>query len=249
MSSPQIAIPSYNKSNFSDEIKYATILTEEEVKQKKEEILQKKEKTAENINYTNINFNQILNKTNELLGKKFINNQYPRFNNKEKIEFAQKGIKLHEKGDICLFCGNVISDIEYDKLSSFFIEHEVEKFQKDIREHVEVLKSYKEKINSININKDNFYDSHLNEITFLREEVEKVKENQINFLESLIKKLNERNENIFGDRCIIDYTIDDKLGNLINNYNNIVIDNNKIEIEKKQEETKNKLRYHKLKKW
>ncbi|EUB23274.1 TfoX N-terminal domain protein [Streptococcus sp. AS20] len=57
-----------------------------------------------------------------------------RLSSSPKINFAKTGFELHEKGDICSFCGNNIADDTFDELEKFFSASKIKDFENSINQ-------------------------------------------------------------------------------------------------------------------
>ena len=116
-----VATPNYNILLIKEELKYAFKLSEDE-KQKCKENIKIDKKIAKDIPIVNIDFKSLLDETNKLLNSAIEEEKdIIRLSSNPKINYAKTGFELHEKGDICSFCGNNIADETFDELQSIEI--------------------------------------------------------------------------------------------------------------------------------
>lgn len=244
---------SYNINHLKKEISYAQLLSDNEVTVFGE-ILHSQIKVAEEINNdcVNIDLNQIVNDVNEILihkvePKKIIKRLG---NDSGKFNFAKEGMRIHKSGDECAFCGNMVTKELLDELKSYFSADEVESFQQKIKDKLNYLGKCIEELRKIEINIRNFYADKVEEAKIIKLNMNLEKINYIEFLNKIYKKLEEKKGNLF-DRSdeFLEENIPSGLIKIIFEYNNLVKQNNSNDLLKKQNEARNKLRYHEIKKF
>lgn len=244
---------SYNINDLKDEISYAHLLSDNEVAVFMD-ILNSKIKTAEEINndYANIDLNQIVNDINEILiykvePKKIIKRLG---NDNRKFNFAKEGMHIHKSGDECAFCGNMVTKELLDELKSYFSADEIELFQQKIEDKLDYLDKCIKELRKIEINTSKFYADKVEEARTIKLNINSEKRNYIEFLNKIYKKLEEKKGNLF-DRSdeFLEENIPSGLIEIIFKYNNLVKQNNSNDLLKKQNEARNKLRYHEIKKF
>ena len=248
-SNPQIAKTTYDMNNFKSEINNAKLLTKEEVEENKK-ILREDIKKANKTNIKLIDLNNLLEKTNVLLLNKVREREeiVEIVGNKEKIEFAEKGLLIHKKGEKCAFCGNEITESRYMKLKSFFSADEVKKFKEELEKHCELLLEQQKTLKEYTLDFSNFYAvyeercSELNKIF-----IEKKKEMTI-FLDKLYMATERKLKELFDESKQIEEKIPDNFIEELEEYNKIVEENNNNNLEVRKEEAKSKLRYNEIKK-
>lgn len=247
MTDPQISKTTYNKNDFISEKKNAKLLGEADIKSLKK-LIKTEVKTAQEIEFPSINLQNELEKINSILGKKVEEKvKIKRLeNNEEKRNFAKKGFHLHEAGEICSFCGNIIKKEEYDELEKYFLADDIEEFQKEIEIFKDNYKKIIESIENIKFDKNNFYPNNIERLTQIIEEYEVIKEGIIkilkNFLENLEKKdIFKENEKIFIDNISLNFN------KISKEYGDLVKSNNTSNLTKEKENAKANLRYHYIK--
>lgn len=147
----------YNKNNFVNDIDNAQMLNNEEKKQC-EDILKSEIKNAPNIFFPNYDLKNILNKVNGLLTKKVAEKtRIARLENQEKRAFAEHGLKVHKKGDICAFCGSKINDNIFIELEKYFSADEVIFFQKELNQMIEDIDDNINSLEECAVNIESFY--------------------------------------------------------------------------------------------
>lgn len=188
MTDPQISKTTYNKNDFISEKKNAKLLGEADIKSLKK-LIKTEVKTAQEIEFPSINLQNELEKINSILGKKVEEKvKIKRLeNNEEKRNFAKKGFHLHEAGEICSFCGNIIKKEEYDELEKYFLADDIEEFQKEIEIFKDNYKKIIESIENIKFDKNNFYPNNIERLTQIIEEYEVIKEGIIKILKNFYR--------------------------------------------------------------
>ncbi|MDU2235044.1 MAG: AAA family ATPase [Fusobacterium periodonticum] len=247
MTDPQISKTTYNKNDFISEKKNAKLLGEADIKSLKK-LIKTEVKMAQEIEFPSINLQNELEKINSILGKKVEEKvKIKRLeNNEEKRNFAKKGFHLHEAGEICSFCGNIIKQEEYEELKRYFLADDIEKFQKEIEIFKDNYKKKIESIENIKFDKNNFYPNNIERLTQIIEEYEVIKEGIIkilkNFLENLEKKdIFKESEKIFIDNIFLNFN------KISEEYDDLVKNNNSSNLSEEKEKAKTDLRYHFIK--
>ena len=240
----------YNKVKFEEEIKNSKLLTEKE-KEDLEKTLNVTKERVNEIELPSIDFSKFLLNTNKVLLKKveakIIINELQ--SDTAKVKFAEEGLKIHNSGEKCSFCGNIISDDKIKKLEKYFSEAEIKFFKNEIKELKNEIEDKIKKLKSIEIKEDEFYPQYVSQIKKLKIELINNINLQISFLESLKENLDEKEKNIFEmmDRMEMELPVKNK--NIEVELKSIIVDNNKFidNLLDNQKLTKQKLRYHKIK--
>lgn len=247
MTNPQISKTTYNKNDFILEKKNAKLLGEADIESLKK-LIKTEVKTAQEIEFPSINLQNELEKINSILGKKVEEKvRIKRLeNNEEKRNFAKKGFHLHEVGEICSFCGNIIKEKEYEELKRYFLADDIEEFQKEIEIFKDNYRKIIDSIENIKFDKNNFYPNNIEKLIQIIEEYEAIKEGIIkilkNFLENLEKKdIFKENEKIFIDNISLNFN------KISKEYGDLVKSNNTSNLAKEKENAKANLRYHYIK--
>lgn len=247
LNDPQISKPTYNKKDFESEILKAEKLTSEN-KDILEKILKSDVKKANYININDLDLNELLLKTNNLLSKKVEEEVLiERIDNNEKRYFAEKGLQIHKDGDVCAFCGNQISEGTIVELKKYFDADKVKKIETAISEFIKEIESKKAQINTISVDDMKFYVDYQEKVDNCKKRLDDAVLAYSAFFDNLIQSLNEKKGKIFVGMEKIELCIPSNIKTEIESYNKLVKDNNKNELEQKQEEAKKKLRYHYIK--
>lgn len=243
-----INLPKYNKNQFENDIRDAKLLNETEIKEC-QEILKSDVKEASPIIFPKNNFQQINSEVIALL-KRTVKAKIslPRIEqNQDKMEFARYGLGIHEKGDICAFCGNAISDNTFKELEEFFTADDIKKFQTDIEIEADKLREIRENIESLNINDDDFYQNYRQDVTTLSLKLQKRKSECFSWLDGLLKLLADKIKNMFtpidDEKC----HVPDNLTDITCQYEKLQIDNS-TDLRQKRFEAENAVRKHYVKK-
>ena len=240
----------YNKVKFEEEIKNSKLLTEKE-KENLEKTLNLTKERVKEIELPSIDFSKFLLDTNKVLLKKveakIIINELQ--SDTTKLRFAEEGLKIHNSGEKCSFCGNIISDDRIKKLEKYFSEDEIKFFKNEIKELKNEIDNKIKKLKSIEIDEDKFYPQYISQIEKLRIELFDDINLQINFFKILKENLDEKEKNIFEimDKIEIELPVLNK--NVEVKLKSIIGDNNKFidNLLYNRKLTKQKLRYHKIK--
>ncbi|QIM45832.1 AAA family ATPase [Streptococcus ruminicola] len=222
-----IAVPSYQSPNFEKELKYAFHLSENE-KNDCRKYLKTDEKIAKKISIRKNNFVEILETTNSLLESKVEEEQCViRLDSDDKKKFAQTGIEIHERGEICSFCGNPIPDKVFDELETFFSVSKIKKFETSLENKIREIKQIRSEIKSITIKEDDFYLQFHDDIRNYKDELETIINEQDRFLTTLENALVSKFAQLFSASTLISTAILPKSSeDIILKYNNIVECNN-----------------------
>ena len=238
----------YNKNNFSQDISRAKLLDDKEFINLNE-MLRSEVKIAKKINFPTLDFELLQNEVNCLLDRTVKAAVIiPRLDgDKEKIEFARKGLKIHKKGEFCAFCGNIIKDEVYDELETLFTADDVEGFQKEIVNEITKLGILKENIQDVHIISECFYNDYVDKLNNLSIELCARQHKYNAWLDAAIKSLNEKLKNMFQPTVRMALAVPNNLSDIRDRYNSILRENNNKELLKEQQEAKAKLRYHYVK--
>ena len=246
---PQISIPSYNIKNFNEEIKFANLLQETQIKIY-EDVLKSDVKMANYIVFPTIDLVTLLNEVNEILQSKVTEKiRIARIeNNNDKRDFAEKGFKIHQRGDICAFCGSIIEDETFDELERYFLADDIVEFQMLIGEKLSYISELKNELNNVIIDEKNFYSEFKEEVNRIKQEVEEIIKEQKVFFQGLIDKLILKQGNLFTKCDIVTCGIPKNFDLVGTDYNDLVKQNNMGDLATKQKFARTNLRYHYIQK-
>lgn len=238
-----IASTSYNQPNFKEEVKYAFHLSEAE-KAECKEYLKIDEKVAKKINLNVVNFANILESTNSILEKKVEEERSViRLNSNAKINFAQTGIAIHERGEHCSFCGNPISDEVFDELELFFSASKIKEFEIELANKIEEIREVKSQIETITISEEDFYIQFCDEVKSYKNELEIITKEQVQFLTILEEALDFKRSQLFSASSPKLLTLPKSSKVIIQQYNNVVDRNNSEDIFRLKEFSRDLLRF------
>lgn len=247
LTNPRVSKINYNRDDLKEEISFAKKLEVNEVRNCKEILKSEDKEAIESFKLLNFNFKNLHDQVLEIINYELFEVEtFEELNNSNKKEFAEKGISLHEPGDKCLFCGNIVGNERYFKLSKYFKADEIN----DVRDKVEILKGklndIKESIISMYKNPE-FYFEHLREeLVFVEEKYKSILLEERNYIDTLIIALEEKNRAPYNTNIAMPNLIESKYNIYIKEHNRIIEKHNlfrkNIKNEKKQAE--NRLRYH-----
>lgn len=214
---PRVASTTYNKLNLLSEIKKAEELNDREFYTEKE-LLRSKAVTAPSIKFFTQSLTSILNDTNEILKNKAEeHSQISRFeNSREKREFAKLGLQLHQPGEICAFCGNIISKKIYNELKSYFSGEEIKNINEKCKSKIKEIQGYIDQISEVKINKNDFYPDYKEKIDELNSQYQEKSKKIIDFLSKLVTALKEKN--LIESSPSVDVEIPEPLSEISNTY-------------------------------
>lgn len=238
----------YNIKKLHDDIKIVLSddykpLSEDDKDQKIKLLRETTKNAVPSMNNLNINFDELLIKSKNLIEKEVIKKEnITELINNDLINWAKRGKELHQKGDRCAFCGNIISDARWASLNNYF-DSTIDVLEKNIDTLISELKNNQQQIDSININTNLFYSYFQKELENLN--LQTVKDNVKNAITALEEQLSEKKANLFESKkinCPNDFS--NELSQFINAYNEIVTENNSYsaELHEKQRNAKRDLR-------
>lgn len=238
---PRIVGPNYNTNNFQSDLKNAKRLDDKD-KEKYEKLLTIETKLAKKIIFPNETIGYYVDEVNKLLSKKIEEKIIiTRINNGNKKKFAEEGLHIHSIGDECAFCGSTISGEVIEELTKYFSVDEVQNLRKEISECKHSINTFIGKISSIKVNIDSFYPKFLNNIITIENNITKGKQHCLDSLNQLIDLLTKKEQFLFDKIESLNITINSKLQEAIEEYNNIVEENNNIDLEQQKTLAKSKL--------
>ncbi len=247
MANPQISKPSYDSRCFQSEIAKAKLLQDTEMVQLKE-ILKSEPKKAVKIEFPVLSLNDYLNEINDILHNKVEEKvKISRLeNNNDKRNFAEKGLRIHQKGDICAFCGSTIKNTTFEELESYFSADEVKVLQDKIAKSEQKIQEEILKLDNFKINEKDFYPEFNEEFKKINSEIKDVKNKYLEFLKQLFDAINEKKGNLFAESNDLKLEIPDNFIQLETAYKRLVDKNNEGDLPKKQQEATDKLRFNEI---
>ena len=241
---PQISVTSYNKSGFVADIPRAKQLADAE-REALCETLKSEVKNAALIAFPEFDIEQKLAEVNDILAKKVEPKKIVvRLDkNAEKQQFAKMGMHIHQKGDVCAFCGNPISDEVFEELGSFFSADETMFLQREIDDCLRKLEEIRSQIREIVIDTDSFYPEYVAELEDIKEKWLKSVIDYSDIIDAMCEALKEKQKYLFESRDAITISTEAyKMKDFQLAYMNLCRKNNASDLVKAQKEAKEKLR-------
>ena len=204
----QINNTNYNKNQFEKDISSAKQIEKEEIDRLK---IVLSETTTESISLENLpilNSSDLIRDLNILLQKTvqetFTIDELSE--SSEKKDFAELGWKLHNSGDICAYCGNIVTSERMEKLKRYFSSEDIELFQQEIRTYKsDKLYKIKNEVNNIQgIDPTSFYHSFSKEIHELNETILGKKRLWLTFISTLELAIDEKRDSLFSPKGPLD---------------------------------------------
>lgn len=245
---PQVSKTSYNKRNFQEDLKTASLLEKEEV-QELLATIKSEVKIAADIVFPHINMENLLDDVNDILQKVVTERvKVQRLDdNSDKREFAKRGLELHKKGEICAFCGGKIRDEIFDELESYFSADEVKAFQVQIKDELEKIDLLIENVTNIQLMSTDFYPAYTKEVDAIKSEIDKIRKSHLTFLAMLKQALDDKQKYLFEERVRLEEKIPTDFSDIEAKYKKLKKRNNENDIESKKKEAIDKLRMHYVK--
>lgn len=241
---PQISVTSYNKSSFVADVPRAKLLADAE-REALCETLKSEVKNAALISFPEFDKDEKLAEVNAILAKKVEPKKIVVRLDKdaEKQQFAKMGMHIHQKGDICAFCGNPISDEVFEELGSFFSADETMVLQKEIDGYISELEELRSQIRAINIESKSFYPEYVAEVEDIKEKWLKSVIVYSDIIDAMADALKEKQKYLFESRDAIGISSEAyKMKDFQLAYMNLCRRNNASDLVKAQKEAKEKLR-------
>ncbi|MDR1285537.1 MAG: AAA family ATPase [Campylobacteraceae bacterium] len=253
-SSPQIAKTNYNKNDFKNEINKAKLLSDNEIKKYKTTIKSEKKDDVIKISFPEIVLSKYLKSTNEVLLSHVSQRQIiaELDDNIDKQNFAKEGMRIHkhENGERCIFCGNEISEKRWQLLGSYFND-EVKKLENRIDAGIIKIDNELDKINKLReINESDFYEKFAEQIKNLNLQIKNIKGGYQIFLGKLKIKLEDKKKDLFKKTDEMVVVAPKDFTEIKIEYEKVLDENNQFSqnLEREQDNAKNTLRYHEVKK-
>lgn len=240
----------YDIRNFKKDIKCiensvsSVLLSDTETEQLQQLMNQEEIKIETKQSFPNVDVSGFLEATNEIITTELVKSIILEFSTIEEQNWVRQGLNYHEKGDVCAFCNNPISEQRLDQLNHYFSDN-VKKFETRLSRAIEHLRSKKYEISKINvIEPSQFYPIYREQISVLNTSILKLIQEYTQFLDFLIETLEKRKSNLFTTMSEISYKIPDSFEFIKGQYGKIYVENKKYgqNLTIKKEEAKNKLR-------
>lgn len=241
---------SYDIRNFKNDIESieksisSVSLSDTEKEQFQQLINQEEIKIDSKQSFPNIDVSGFLKATNEIITTELAKSIILEFSTIEEQNWVRQGMNYHEKGDVCAFCNNPISDQRLDQLNHFFSDN-VKNFETRLSHAIELLKIKKDELSKIKvIDSSQFYPIYREQISDLNTSISELIRKYTYFLDFLIEALEQRKSDLFTTMSEISYMIPDSFESIHEQYGKIYVENKKYgqNLTIKKEEAKNKLR-------
>ncbi len=240
-------VEQYNKNNFKNDIKNAKAAEKSEIDECKK-IIKTEIKNAPNLDLPKYDLMDYLKDINNLLRKKVVEKtRINRLENNEKRKFAEKGLTLHKKGDVCAFCGSKISNDVFEELESYFSADDVKEFQQEILTRINEVNDRIKVIKSINVNENDFYPQYQGLIDkFKKKLLERVNDYE-EILKQIQNRLTEKRACLFEECEEINVSTTASFDSLQKEYDSLMKKNNSDNLKEKQHEAKEIIRLNAVK--
>ena len=219
-------------------------LSNTETEQLQQLINQEEIKNESKQSFPNIDVSGFLKATNEIITTELAKSIILEFSTIEEQNWVRQGMNYHEKGDVCAFCNNPISDQRLDQLNHFFSDN-VKKFETRLLNAIERLKNQRDEIDKTkSINPSNFYPEYYNQISDLDTSILELTKSYTYFLDFLIENLSRRKSDIFTAMSKIDYELPDSFESITKQYDKVYEENRRFgqDLSNKKENAKKRLR-------
>ncbi|HEA3279466.1 TPA: AAA family ATPase [Pasteurella multocida] len=239
----KIASSSYNITSFKEDIPRAKPLSEDRVSELRK-LLTSEVKTANKLEILNFSLSDELNDVNVLLGLKV--EEKTRLVRLEgdptKKVFARQGLHIHKAGDVCAFCNNPVSEDVIEELQKYFSADEVKEFNSKIENKINNVDQFIQDINNMQIDVNKFYVDYQYNVEDIRIKCDRLKNEYITFLNNIASSLREKKSNLFQESSLLQIKSPDEINDVINQYNDIVDENNARDLPNKKKKAKSDLR-------
>lgn len=247
LTNPRVSKTNYNRDDLQREISFAKKLEIKELNNCKKILKTDNKDEIDNYKLLNFNFEKLHNQVlqiinyelNEIVSFEELNNSY-------KKEFAETGLSLHEPGDKCLFCGNIVENERYFKLEKYFKVEEINDLRNRAENLINELKNIKDSIISLHMNHEIYFEHLREELVIVEEKYKTVLLEERNYIDNLISGLKEKNRTPYSNDIAMPNLIESQYIIYINEHNRIIEKHNSFRknIKHEQKQAENRLRYH-----
>ena len=192
----------YDIRNFKKDIECiensvsSVLLSDTETEQLQQLMKQEEIKIETKQSFPNIDVSGFLEATNEIITTELAKSIILEFSTIEEQNWVRQGLNYHDKGDVCAFCNNPISDQRLDQLNHFFSDN-VKKFETRLSHAIELLKINKDGLSIIKvIDTSQFYPVYHEQISVLNTSISELIREYTNFLDFLIETLEQRKSDL-----------------------------------------------------
>lgn len=243
---PRIAEISYNKQALKAELDCAKPLSDTEINEYKNTVLSDVRIVGEII-IPDISLKKLIENANLLLSRKVEEHiGIKRLDSPEKRQFAQAGMKIHIGGDVCAFCGNIISEESYSELVRYFDIDEIEKLKKELKLMEQEIEAYKNSLTEVLIQTSSFYPEFFSRISPLIDRFNVTRQKYLKHLDAVQHSIQQRISDIFTTVDILHFNSIEEINTILEDINKIIIENNSSDLPNQQNIARNELRLHKI---
>ena len=197
----QIKNTNYSKPQFVSDISTAKKLDKESLDKYKTVL---SETFKESISYRElptVSGDEFIQDINRLL-QKTVKETFPieeLSESSEKKSFARKGMELHKSGDVCSYCGNIVTNERMEKLKQYFSSKDIEAFQQELRvyreDQLDVIKE--ELIHIQDLDAMIFYQSFSEEVREINKIIHEKKKSWLEFIAILEEAIEKKRDSLF----------------------------------------------------
>jgi len=240
----------YNKRNFKNDIPDASKLDQEAIQQLVKKASAKQINVKNPLTFPVLNSRGFENATQSILATPLSPSTTIKelADDPQKKEFAQTGMHIHEKGDRCAFCGNIISPDRWKELDSFFSKS-VSDFETRIDNALTQVKGQLNLINSTpSLSTNDFFDHLQDRVSELNDKIADCKNDNIIFLNSLTQELISKKNHEFTVLKLEDIPLPTDFSKIQELYNQLYEDNKSFHtnLDDERERALKKLRLDKV---
>ena len=254
INNPPVSKTTYHRSDFSGEISKANLLADDDIRKHKNTINSDKKADISRITFPAINLSSYLKSTNEVLGSRVKPLQsIPELKDDPlKQNFAKEGVRIHKHTatEICAFCGNSISDERWAALGDYF-NTEVKNLEDRIKDGITKIENELSELDSIKeLDADAFYSKYADKVYALNSKIKLTIGEYKKFLDSLKTALEEKNKELFTKTPALCIDLPENFSGIKTDSDRLIGEHNELSknLRFEQDEARDALRYHEIKK-
>ena len=238
----------YSRKNFRNDIPSSKKLTEDEYERSLAIYETTEKRKIIERAFPSINFEAYCKSVNEIIKSKV--NEIVIKELKEdplKRDFAEEGLKIHNEGDKCAFCGGKVTAERIVELKSVFNTKEVFRLQDRIKQGIAKIEKCMDILCDLDtLNAADFY-SHL-DTEKVNSRLIDIKNEQLKFFEECKKQLQKKEKELFTSMDDFEMKAPLSFANIQKDLNELIKSHNEFsdDIEKSKSEAKRKLILHRV---
>ncbi|EGP4779688.1 MULTISPECIES: AAA family ATPase [Enterococcus] len=238
----------YSRKNFRNDIPISRKLTEDEFKKSLAIYETTEKRKIIEREFPSISFESYCKSVNEIIESKVNAIVIKELKeNSLKRSFAEEGLKIHNEGDKCAFCGGEVTAERIVELESVFNTKEVFRLQDRIKQGIAKIEECIDILSNIDIlNASDFY-SHL-DTEKVNSRLIDIKKEQMNFLKECKMQLEKKEKELFISMDSFEMKIPLSFTTIQKDLNELIKSHNEFsnDIEKSKSEAKRKLILHRV---